>query len=544
MGGLSDESGASAPLAMAIKQLGLPSLDEVMQIEEYVHGTLWAGERGERDHYLQYRDYSVRSSMLYWSSEIDNQPTGRAAVVAPSLYAHCHKCWATCSKKKDCCYWMHCWSYEHSLETWRAYNYPHVVAIYWALYRLGRHFNPPLTKREGWRFYLEQAGRTSIAMYRFGGRGTAQWGLMVGSIFPLVLMDLRREGMMDLAIELETIKKKRMAKWMSMEFPYGSEFPWDSTGHEEIHSWLMMDKNLIAANKTVQAVLAYSSLLPHWAYCGSARRYWDFTINGKTQWGNEREFHHYGSTLNAVPILDSYKAFPYNHHLLLLGTCALLGHLSNIHPSGAYSMAWHGDPSLLRRDAYSGDYGPGLYGYWRSAASYITCMPPHGWSCMLCDLEVSEGEGSLEGRREGRREEQREEQECDQHATLLVTPRDAFSRRAYLSPLGMMVIVEGAKIAQLTLHPSSLSATLMLEKHLNAPSAEATIFLDVMRLEPPPPLPLSGYRLTSSMAIRKAEIQGGGGEIQGGGGGEFIVTLAREGQTRVQLEPIASGLSR
>jgi len=65
-----------------------------------------------------------------------------------------------------------------------------------------------------------------------------------------------------------------------------------------------------------------------------------------------------------------------------------------------------------------------------------------------------------------------------------------------------------------------------------------------MRLEPPPPLPLSGYRLTSSMAIRKAEIQGGGGEIQGGGGGEFIVTLAREGQTRVQLEPIASGLSR
>ena len=47
-------------------------------------------------------------------------------------------------------------------------------------------------------------------------------------------------------------------------------------------------------------MLAYSSAVPHWAYCGSARRYWDFVINGKTQWGNEREFHHYGSTLNAV----------------------------------------------------------------------------------------------------------------------------------------------------------------------------------------------------------------------------------------------------
>ena len=49
-----------------------------------------------------------------------------------------------------------------------------------------------------------------------------------------------------------------------------------------------------------------------------------------------------------------------------------LGHLSNIHPNGAASMGWHGDPGLLRRDAFSGDYGPGAYVYWRSAASYLT----------------------------------------------------------------------------------------------------------------------------------------------------------------------------
>ena len=54
-------------------------------------------------------------------------------------------------------------------------------------------------------------------------------------------------------------------------------------------------------------MLAYSSLMPHWAYCGSARRYWDFVINGKLVWGNEREFHHYGSTLNAIPVLDHYR---------------------------------------------------------------------------------------------------------------------------------------------------------------------------------------------------------------------------------------------
>ena len=41
MDGLSDESGAAAPLAMAIKQLGAPVASEVAQLEAYVHSQLW-----------------------------------------------------------------------------------------------------------------------------------------------------------------------------------------------------------------------------------------------------------------------------------------------------------------------------------------------------------------------------------------------------------------------------------------------------------------------------------------------------------------------
>ena len=29
-----------------------------------------------------------------------------------------------------------------------------------------------------------------------------------------------------------------MGVWLRMPFPYGSEFAWDSTGHEEIATWL------------------------------------------------------------------------------------------------------------------------------------------------------------------------------------------------------------------------------------------------------------------------------------------------------------------
>ena len=30
-----------------------------------------------------------------------------------------------------------------------------------------------------------------------------------------------------------------MRTWLKMPFPYGSEFSWDSTGHEEISTWML-----------------------------------------------------------------------------------------------------------------------------------------------------------------------------------------------------------------------------------------------------------------------------------------------------------------
>ena len=44
MAGGSDESGAAAPLSMAVKQLGQPCPDEIEKLEAYVHETLWAGK--------------------------------------------------------------------------------------------------------------------------------------------------------------------------------------------------------------------------------------------------------------------------------------------------------------------------------------------------------------------------------------------------------------------------------------------------------------------------------------------------------------------
>jgi len=47
-----------------------------------------------------------------------------------------------------------------------------------------------------------------------------------------------------------------------------------SSGHEEIYTWLRRQGDIQGADKTVEAILAYDGLSPHWAYSGSARRWW------------------------------------------------------------------------------------------------------------------------------------------------------------------------------------------------------------------------------------------------------------------------------
>ena len=104
MDGLSDEAGAAAPLAMAVKMLGAPVSSEVRQLEAYVHRTLWCPPGENRSRFIQGPDYSVRASMAYWSDELQARPEA-ARKAAPALVDACLKCWASCPKKSDCCNW-------------------------------------------------------------------------------------------------------------------------------------------------------------------------------------------------------------------------------------------------------------------------------------------------------------------------------------------------------------------------------------------------------------------------------------------------------
>ena len=205
--GIGDEGGSGSWLNAIMKQLIEPNKEEIAQLEDFMQQTVWGG--------LQYNKgklkYGVRKSMFYY--EPDSMPAG---TYNDSIN---FKTWAA-------------WSKEQAMSVGRSYNYPHVAAAHWVMYRLARNYEGLVTQKS-WSWYLVSAYQTSMAMLEFAPY-YAQFGQMEGSIFMHILNDLKAEGLWEYARKLETAMKQRTDHWATLNYPFGSEMPWDSTGQEEV----------------------------------------------------------------------------------------------------------------------------------------------------------------------------------------------------------------------------------------------------------------------------------------------------------------------
>lgn len=349
--GLSDEAGAASWLAAMMKQYVQPDSKEIDKLKRFVYETL----SGRIQLTEGPKKYGVVKSLFYY--EPDSMPKG---TYDTSLN---WKVWSA-------------WPKKEANNVGRSYNYPHVAAAHWVMYRLARNYKGLVTEHE-WKKYLEDAFQTAIAMVRLAPY-YAQFGQMEGSIFVYILKDLKREGLSYQAMELETAMRKRADHWRTLNYPFGSEMPWDSTGQEEVYLWSSYFGYDDKAAVTLNAILAYMPTLPHWGYNGSARRYWDFVYGGKLS-RIERQLHHYGSALNAIPVIAAYKDQPDDLYLLRTGHAGTLGALANITQDGFGPAAFHSYPSTLAIDGISGDYGSGFYGYAVNSATFITQHPEFGW---------------------------------------------------------------------------------------------------------------------------------------------------------------------
>ncbi len=349
--GLGDEGGSGSWLGAIMKQWVQPDADEIRKLESFMQETLWGG--------LQYAadslKYGVKKSLFYY--EPGQMPTG------------------TYDSTIDYTTWA-AWNKEHAYSVGRSYNYPHVAAAHWVFYRLSRYQEGYL-RQDQWPEYLEKAYQTAVAMTHLAPY-YAQFGQMEGTIFLLILEDLKREGWHAEAARLEKLMEARALHWRSLHYPFGSEMPWDSTGQEEVYMWsdyFGFDQKAVV---TLRAILAYMPAIPHWAYNGNARRYWDFLYGGKLS-RIERQIHHYGSGLNAIPVLAAFRKEPDRFHLLRIGYGGRLGAIANITEEGFGPAAFHSFPATLAIDGISGDYGPGFFGYAINEAAYLVRHPELGW---------------------------------------------------------------------------------------------------------------------------------------------------------------------
>lgn len=421
--GLSDEGGAGSWLGAMMKQLIQPDIEELKKMQAFVHNTLWGGiQYSEGD-----RKYGVRKSLFYYDP--DNMPEG---TYSPDIN---YGGWSA-------------WNKKEAESTGRSYNYPHVAAAWWVMYQLERNHNGFVTGAD-WKWYLEQAFHTSVAMVQQAPY-YAQFGQMEGTIFFLILLDLQREGMTEMAAKLEEVMKKRADVWYALKYPFGSEMPWDSTGQEEVYMWSKYFGYDEKADVTLNAILAYMPTVPHWGYNGSARRYWDFQYAGKLR-RIERQLHHYGSALNSIPVLTDFRDNPDDFYLLRVGHAGMMGALSNITPEGFGPSAFHAYPNTLRIDHLTGDYGPGFFGYVVNSGTYLTRHDEFGWLSFGGNTDISS-------------------------KLITVKPTTAARTRIYLAPMGLWLTLDAGKFESVSLNPKNGQVIVRLDPAtVNTPQARIRI---------------------------------------------------------------------
>ena len=406
--GLGDEGG-SAWLSEAMKLFGRPDPGEIAKYQEFIDKVVWGGLQISEGS----RQYAVRKSLFYYDP--NDMPAG---------YYHAGWNWGTWTS----------WNRKAAFDAVdRSYDYPHVAALHWAMYRLARNYQGLVTNHS-WDWYLTHAYETSLAMVKFAPQ-FAQYGQMEGTIFLEILRDLQREGWKEQAAALERTMKQRAEIWDRLSYPFGSEMPWDSTGQEEVYGWTKYFGNKQKAEVTLNAILGYMPAIPHWGYNGNARRYWDFVYAAKVR-RIERQLHHYGSGLNAIPVLSEYRDHPDDFYLLRIGFAGQMGAIANIDQEGFGSAAFHSFPDMLKPDPLSGDYAQNFLGHALNTAAYLVNAREFGWQAFGGNVKIAGDQVTL-------------------------SPLDSFRQRVYLAPVGLWLTLDSGRFDRVQLNPRTGAVRLV-----------------------------------------------------------------------------------
>lgn len=347
--GGTDDPGFGEPLFLSEKNVYLPSREEIQKLEIYVSDCLFR--------YIQNPEtYEVRAS-LYWKHRYPSSPWGS-------------------------------WSEKRAEATWRNYNYAFVTNIYQSLYRIGKEYG--LLTHRTHLDYLRMSYRTCMMWFTMGPY--KHLGLITGMGAITLLEDLRDEGMMEEYRDLWDQMKKCNEHFIEDPYPFSSEIVIDETAQAQVYFFTRFfgehgDPHSMKRNREIYSVLKAmrGGNQPIWFRYGNDLFAHPDYRGDITCWHSE--------VLNGMALLQAFEDTG-DRDMFIKGYAGTMSVLHNVLPDGM-GFAWF----ILRPGVYACDppktfeFGPALWGYLRTAKSYV--MNDEQFGLIGCGCEVTKSAGGI-----------------------------------------------------------------------------------------------------------------------------------------------------
>ena len=197
-----DDPGLSKPAFLAAKNAEYPVQEEIEALDYYIENFVWGGLQMTEEEEYPYGIYGIPDWYQNRNSE-DDGPGGKTHI-------------------------------------WRIYDYPHIIQMYWGMYRVAKNhpeYKTYLERDE----YLKRAYRTALALFLIPAEVTGWIAYRTGLYNELVIVDiideLYKRGWKMQAQRLERHWQKKVQHFVGEESDlFGSEYPFDSTGFESTHA--------------------------------------------------------------------------------------------------------------------------------------------------------------------------------------------------------------------------------------------------------------------------------------------------------------------
>ena len=415
-----DDPGLSKPAYLSSKNAEFPNQAEVEALDYYIEHFVWGGLQRTTEETYSYGIYGIPD----WKHNRDSSDPGP----------------------------------KGKLHIWRCYDYPHIVVMYFGMYRIARDF-PGIQLKLDRATYLERAYGTALAMFTIPmevtGWSAYDTGFYNEAVIPQLIEELDLAGKHDEASRLRGHWEKKVAFFVAGNPNlFGSEYAFDSTGFESTQAIAryaldhpstpgitprqaaVFSREQIRANLFCRGVIEKA-----YYYYGSDYRAGggdSFTLSYMSPMGGWGVLNHaLNESLDPdATIRLGYASFLSSWSLMNTGTPesgygywfpgeANDGGTGGGFEPAAYGMTWLGQPHHRGAWYYSCETDLGYCGALRTAATIVADDPVFGRFCFG---------GAMH----------------DEKSTLRIIPRDGVRRRLRLRTAGQKIDFEltGARFAK------------------------------------------------------------------------------------------------